>query len=118
MFSLYWVFTVLTTVGYGDFTGGEIPEFLYTMVLEFAGITFFATLTGLLTSLVTTGGDYEEMVTDKREETDIWVMKLQKARDSSGKVYMPAKMYRDISLFIDDAFTYDFNMLVEDYIFF
>ena len=67
---------MLTTVGYGDFTGGEIPEFAYTMVLQFLGLTFFATLTGLLTSLVTTGGDYDEMVSDKREETDIWVMKL------------------------------------------
>ena len=62
MFALYWVFTVLTTVGYGDYTGGEIPEYIYTMVLEFAGITFFATLTGLLTSLVTTGGGYADML--------------------------------------------------------
>ena len=59
VFALYWVFTVLTTVGYGDFTGGEIPEYIYTMFLEFAGISFFAALTGLLTSLVTTGKSYE-----------------------------------------------------------
>lgn len=31
---------------------------------------------------------------------------------------MPSRMYRDIHLFIEDAFTYDFNMLVEDYEFF
>ena len=58
------------------------------------------------------------MVSVKREETDLWIMKLQKARDSSGKVYMPPTMYKDISLFIEDAFRYDFNMLVEDYNFF
>lgn len=58
------------------------------------------------------------MVSAKQEETDIWVMKLQKARDSSGKVYMPAKMYQNVSTFIDAAFTYDFNLLVEDYDFF
>ena len=73
---MYWVFTVLTTVGYGDFTGGEIPEYIYTMFLEFAGISFFAALTGLLTSLVTTGKSYEQMVADKTEETNLWILKL------------------------------------------
>jgi len=109
---------VLTTVGYGDFTGGERAEYLYTMGLEFLGITFFATLTAILTSLVTTGGNYDSMVAEKQEETNIWIMKLQKARDSSGKVFMPARMYRDVSQFIDDAFKYDFNLLVEDYNFY
>ena len=31
---------------------------------------------------------------------------------------MPATMYTEVSKFIDDAFTYDFNMLVEDYDFY
>ena len=56
---------MLTTVGYGDYTGGEIPEYIYTMALEFLGLSFFATLTGLLTGLVTTGGGYDDMVAEK-----------------------------------------------------
>ena len=108
----------MTTVGYGDFTGGELPEYIYTMFLEFAGISFFAALTGLLTSLVTTGRSYEQMVSDKTEETNLWILKLQKARESSGTISMPARMYRDIHLLVEDAFSYDFNMLVEDYSFY
>ena len=90
------------------------------MVLEFLGLTFFATLTGLLTNLVTIGGGYDSMVAEKREETDIWVMKLQKARDNTWERcnFMGPRMYRDISYFIEDAFAYDFNLLVEDYDFF
>jgi hypothetical protein len=76
VFALYWTFTVLTTVGYGDFTGGESLEYCYTMGLQFLGLTFFASLTGLLSSLLTTGGGYDEMVSEKQEETAIWVMKL------------------------------------------
>ena len=45
IFSLYWVFTVVTTVGYGDFSGGNEIEWMCTMVLQFLGLAFIAILT-------------------------------------------------------------------------
>ena len=58
VFSVYWVFTVLTTVGYGDYAGFNSNEFMYTILLEFCGLTFFALLTGLITPLVTPEIDF------------------------------------------------------------
>ena len=44
IFSVYWVCTVVTTVGYGDYTGGTTLEFVYTLLLEFCGIVVFSAL--------------------------------------------------------------------------
>ena len=44
VFSIYWVCTVITTVGYGDYSGGTTLEYEYTMCLEFFGLIVFATM--------------------------------------------------------------------------
>lgn len=44
LFLFYWVFTIITTVGYGDFTGGTTIEYLITIAIEFIGIIVFAGL--------------------------------------------------------------------------
>ena len=44
VFSIYWVCTVITTVGYGDYSGGTTLEYEYTMCLEFFGLLVFATM--------------------------------------------------------------------------
>ena len=45
VFSFYWVLESITTVGYGDYTGVNTDEYLFSLVLEFIGITFFSLLT-------------------------------------------------------------------------
>lgn len=44
----YWLFTILATVGYGDFTGGTTAEYLVTIAIEFMGIIVFAFLVFLM----------------------------------------------------------------------
>ena len=58
IFSMYWIFTVLTTVGFGDFTGATSKEYVFSICLEFCGLTFFSLLTGLITPLVTPDKDF------------------------------------------------------------
>lgn len=41
-FSVYWVCTVLTTVGYGDYAGTTSLERIYTFLLEFFGLVVFS----------------------------------------------------------------------------
>ena len=45
VFSLYWVFQSITTVGYGDYNSKRSIEYMFTMVLEFLGVTFFSIMT-------------------------------------------------------------------------
>ena len=44
IFSVYWVCTVVTTVGYGDYSGGTSLELIYTILLEFSGIMVFSVM--------------------------------------------------------------------------
>lgn len=44
VFAVYWVCTVVTTVGYGDYSGGTTLELLFTIGLEFFGFFIFAVL--------------------------------------------------------------------------
>jgi len=48
IFVLYWIFTIITTVGYGDFVGGTTVEYLVTIVIEFTGLVVFTVLTLLV----------------------------------------------------------------------
>ena len=41
IFSTYWVCTVVTSVGYGDYTGGTTLEYLFTFCIEFFGLLIF-----------------------------------------------------------------------------
>ena len=52
VFSLYWIFEVLTTVGYGDFSGSTSKEMLFTIFLEFGGLLLFSTMMALLMQFV------------------------------------------------------------------
>ena len=82
IFALYWVFTVLTTVGYGDYAGYSSTEFVFSIGLEFCGLTFFALLTGLIAPLVTPEKDYQGMLMEKTGDLDIWIKKLQQANST------------------------------------
>ena len=44
VFSVYWVCTVVTTVGYGDYYGQTTIELQYTIFLEFFGLVVFTVL--------------------------------------------------------------------------
>ena len=41
---MYWVTTVITTVGYGDYSGGTSAEYILTFGFEFFGIIVFSML--------------------------------------------------------------------------
>mmetsp|Transcript_28790 Transcript_28790/g.38390 ORF Transcript_28790/g.38390 Transcript_28790/m.38390 type:complete len:142 (+) Transcript_28790:938-1363(+) len=44
IFADYWVCTVVTTVGYGDYTGSTSLEYVFTFSIEFFGFLIFAAL--------------------------------------------------------------------------
>lgn len=44
LFSTYWVCTVITCVGYGDYTGSTSVEYLFSLGIELFGFIIFAVL--------------------------------------------------------------------------
>ncbi len=50
IFSYYWVFEVFATVGYGDVTGKTQKEYVFSVVFEFMGMSFFSLLMGTTVS--------------------------------------------------------------------
>ena len=49
--SFYYILTTITTVGYGDQSGATSIEYIYTMVVEFIGITFFSFINGTISAM-------------------------------------------------------------------
>ena len=70
--SLYWICTVLTTVGYGDFSGTTYEELAFSMFLEFGGLLLFATLTGLIGQYVKPFETYEDSLLKHVEDVSLW----------------------------------------------
>ena len=114
IFSIYWVFTVITTVGYGDFAGGNETEWLFTILLEFLGLAFVAIVTGLLTPLVQPKMDFTEMLSNRMIELDLWILKLQRAADTTGEFFLVPDLYSKIVDATEMAFEHDFNLIVEE----
>ena len=52
--SIYWAFTTLSTVGYGDITGGTDEERLFSIVWMLLGVGFYSFAIGSLTSVLST----------------------------------------------------------------
>ena len=42
IYATYWVCTVVTTVGYGDYTGSTSIEYAFSFAIEFFGFFIFA----------------------------------------------------------------------------
>jgi hypothetical protein len=47
-FVVYWVFSLITTVGYGDFVGGTTAEYLVSLLIELTGFIVFSILNMLM----------------------------------------------------------------------
>ena len=54
VFSVYWSFTVMTTVGYGDYSGGTTREYMVSILFEFVGFCFNAILISTMSSFFAT----------------------------------------------------------------
>lgn len=78
--SIYWVFTTLSTLGYGDITPRERYEYLFTMMIEFMGVFLFAYMMGNINNLIEKlDDDHNEYLENELEKLDQWLMKIDRA---------------------------------------
>ena len=94
IFSLYWICTVVTTVGYGDYSGSSSLEYIVTIGLEFFGLVVFSTLQVAVLTLMSYDISYESHCIDQENHLIQW---LQEMEQSAIPKTLPSELYRDIT---------------------
>ena len=79
IFSFYWIFEVITTVGYGDFSGKTSAEYIFSIILEFLGLTFFSFLMGSINGIFNTSDNFDDLIEEKLDSLDMWIKKIEKS---------------------------------------
>ena len=77
IFSIYWTFTTLTTVGYGDYAGGTSREFLVTLVFEFVGFCYNAVLISVMSSFFASATTFDDLLGARLGELDSWMNRIE-----------------------------------------
>ena len=113
--AFYFILTTITTVGYGDISGSTTYEYLYSMIVEFVGLTFFSFLTGTISVMFSGDQSFESLINARMEELDLWLLRLENCNKEEK---IPNKLYHSIKEFIQDAFVYDFNLIIEEFSFY
>ena len=79
IFAFYWIFEVITTVGYGDYVGKTSEEYLFSIVLQFIGLIFFSFLMGSINGIFNTSDNFEDLIDEKLDSLDMWIKKIEKS---------------------------------------
>ena len=115
-YSSFYVMTVLTTVGYGSHSYYNSEEYTLSLVLMFLAsfytpfVYFIATYYG-----VTFFNPYKSMRNSYNSKIMSWLRKIQ---DAGEGLYLTPTMTGDILHHIDNAFTFDHDMIVEEFEFY
>ena len=115
IFAFYWIFEVITTVGYGDYSGSTQNEYIFSICLEFLGLTFFSFLMGSINKLFSTQDSFDSLMEEKLDALDLWIKKIEK---SNKPFHIQPTLYNDIKKYVEQAFKHDFNLVVEEFDFF
>jgi hypothetical protein len=91
--SVFYVLETITTVGYGDYTGGNTYERVYAMFLEFVGLTFYSIMMGSINLIMRRGNAYQDLIESKLESLDLWIQRIEK---SNKPLYIPPVRYQKI----------------------
>jgi len=67
MISLYWTFTTITTVGYGDISGTNNIERIFCSVVMVVGVLAFSFVNGSLSSILTNADSTNAIAQDQKE---------------------------------------------------
>jgi hypothetical protein len=102
-------------VGYGDHTGSTTYEYVFCMILEFIGLSFFSFLMGSINNMLKKSDNFESLIDEKLSLLDIWIKKIER---SNKPYYIPPDLYSNIKQYVHDAFMYDFNLIIEEFNFY
>ena len=79
-FNALWLIVItLTTVGYGDYSGKTSAEYIFSIILEFLGLTFFSFLMGSINGIFNTRDSFDDLIEEKLDSLDMWIKKIEKS---------------------------------------
>lgn len=113
-FAFYWIFQVITTVGYGDLPldKGTKKEMWFSVMVEFCGLSFFSLLLGILSPIFKADDSFETFLINRMQEIDNWTLKIER---SVPDVFLPCGLYFNIKEYVWVAMLYDYNMMIEEF---
>jgi len=59
--------------------------------------------------------NFDDLIEEKLDELDMWIKKIEK---SNKPFHIQPTLYNDIRSNVEDAFLYDFNLLIEEFSFY
>ena len=77
IFSLYWTFTTLTTVGYGDYYGSTSREYIVTLLFEFVGFCYNAILISIMSTVFSAEVTFGDLLAERMDGLLIWMKKIE-----------------------------------------
>ena len=78
IYATYWVCTIVTTVGYGDYTGSTTLEYLVSFGIEFFGFIIFSMIQLAILEIVSLNQSYEAYIQEMDLTALIWFKKLER----------------------------------------
>lgn len=79
------------------------------------GLTFFSFLMGSITSIFSTSDNFDDLIEQKLDSLDMWIKKIEK---SNKPFHIQPTLYNDIRKYVEQAFLYDFNLVIEEFNFY
>ena len=118
VFANYWICTVITTVGYGDYSGGTTLEYQFTTAVEFLGFAIFAMLQIAVVQIVTLNSrNSDSYMTNIEMEMLAWFNRLENST-GMGINYMPSDLNEIMKQLIIWSCSHDHKTIIHEYGFF
>lgn len=84
--ALYWSFTTLTTVGYGDITAKTIPQMLYSCCVQFVGVGVFGYILSNMAGLLARSDAAREHHMDNLDKVETFMKLHRIPADLRGRI--------------------------------
>ena len=70
---------------------------------------------GSINSIFNTTDSFEALIEEKLDSLDMWIKKIEK---SNKPYHIQPTLYNDIRRYVEQAFLYDFNLVIEEFPFY